>query len=162
MRFCCSVAARTYRIPARKMPAAQLLFGLLAATAAQASLYDTLSAGGKKVFDDAMAVNEMYYDPVEGYVYGIDVSGVHDTRASAMWAVGLLARNGGDGDDVARAVRIIESVASQQYVDNSTAAWYGTYPHTPQDPFPGTSLLGTVPYDAYDPNWYVHTLCCPE
>ena len=135
--------------------AALVSFGLVAtATAtAQESLYDSLSDGGKKVFDDAMTVNEMYYDPVEGYVYGIDVAGIHDTRASAMWAVGLLARNGGDGDDVERAVRIIESVASQQYVDNATAAWYGTYPHTPQDPLPGTSLLGTTPYSSYDPNW---------
>ena len=46
------------------MPVAQLLFGLLAATAAQASLYDSLSAGVNKLFDDAMAFNEIYYDPV--------------------------------------------------------------------------------------------------
>ncbi|KZV70557.1 hypothetical protein PENSPDRAFT_607210 [Peniophora sp. CONT] len=131
-----------------------LVFGFCTAIAvAEASLYDSLSAGGKKVFDDAMTINEMYYDPVEGYVYGIDVAGIHDTRASAMWAVGLLARDGGDGYDAERAVRIIESVAQQQYVDNATAAWYGTYPHTPQDPLPGTSLLGTVPYSSYDPNW---------
>ncbi|KAI0030452.1 hypothetical protein K488DRAFT_87755 [Vararia minispora EC-137] len=100
-----------------------------------------------------MALNEQYWDDVDGYLYQVDTAGVHDTRATAMWAAALLARNGGNGTDVARAVRIIEQVAAQQYTDNVTAPWYGTYPHSPQDPFPGTSLLGSIPYTTYDPNW---------
>ncbi|KAI0321197.1 hypothetical protein OF83DRAFT_370070 [Amylostereum chailletii] len=116
------------------------------------SIYGSLSPSAKKVFDESMDLNEKLWDEAEGYLYALDSSGIHDTRASAMYATALLARAGGNGADVARAVRIIDAVAGEQYDINGTL-WFGTYPHTPQDPFPGTSLLGAVPYASYDPNW---------
>jgi hypothetical protein len=124
------------------------------------TIYDSLSLGAKRIFDESMSLNEQLWDDVEGYLFVTDdgTPGVHDTRATAMWATALLARNGNNGTDKARAMRIFRAVSSQQYNDNSTVAWYGTFPHSPQEPIPGTSLLGTVPYADYDPNWCVRFL----
>ncbi|THH15465.1 hypothetical protein EW146_g5028 [Bondarzewia mesenterica] len=116
------------------------------------SVYSALSASAKKLFDESMDFNEQYWDETEGYLFQIDSAGIHDTRATAMYATALLARNGKHGSDRARAIRIFEQIVPQQWDQNGTL-WYGVYPHTPQDPFPGTSLLGTIPYTSWDPNW---------
>ena len=57
------------------------------------------------------------YDPSAGYVFAPSAATAlrHDTRASAWYAVGLLARN--QGDDVSQAMTIIENIISAQYKD---------------------------------------------
>lgn len=57
------------------------------------------------------------YDPVDGYVFNLDGPAAlrHDSRSSAWYAIGLLARN--EGDDVDEAMKIITNVIGGQYKD---------------------------------------------
>jgi len=64
-----------------------------------------------------------YYDPAAGYLYSLDAAAAlrHDTRSSAWYAIGLLARN--EGDDVTNAEKILTNVVLGQY-KNPTEQWY--------------------------------------
>jgi hypothetical protein len=66
-----------------------------------------------------------YYDPAAGYLYSLDAAAAlnHDTRSSAWYAVGLLARNEGDGEDVHNAEKILTNIVLGQYKD-PTQQWY--------------------------------------
>jgi hypothetical protein len=66
-----------------------------------------------------------YYDNAAGYLYSLDAAAAlnHDTRSSAWYAIGLLARNGGSGDDVEQAEKILTNIVHGQY-NNPTEQWY--------------------------------------
>lgn len=63
------------------------------------------------------------YDADAGYVYDPSAATAlrHDTRTSAWYAIGLLARN--QNDDVDQAKRIIKNVISGQFKDPKDQ-WY--------------------------------------
>jgi hypothetical protein len=64
---------------------------------------------------------DMYYDSERGYLFSLNSAAlVHETRASAWYAAGLLARN--KADDVEQAVRIVNNVIAGQFKDES-AQW---------------------------------------
>jgi len=58
-----------------------------------------------------------FYDSSEGYLYDVSAASAlrHETRSSAWYAVGLLARN--NGTDVEEALEIIANVISGQFKD---------------------------------------------
>jgi hypothetical protein len=64
-----------------------------------------------------------YYDTTAGYLYSLDAAAAlrHDTRSSAWYAVGLLARN--QGDDVNNAEKILTNIVHGQYKDPAEQ-WY--------------------------------------
>lgn len=82
----------------------------------------SLSPNSRQLLTQSMNWMDMYYDSSAGYLY--DVSGTaalrHETRSSAWYAVGLLARNG--EDDVQNAERIIRNVIQDQY-GNTSEQW---------------------------------------
>ncbi|KAF8583574.1 hypothetical protein K439DRAFT_47895 [Ramaria rubella] len=127
-----------------------------------------LSGSAQTLFHSALSYTDALYDPRVGHIYSTDPAtpGQYDTRSSAMYATGLLLRNGGSGadSDVERATRIVELVANEQYgVDMESDPWFGTYPHAPDEPIPGVGgLYGTFIYGNYDPNWrdFVGTAWC--
>lgn len=58
-----------------------------------------------------------YYDPTAGYLFDeSSATGLrHETRSSAWYAIGLLARN--EGKDVEYAMDIITNVINAQFTD---------------------------------------------
>ncbi|KZT24175.1 hypothetical protein NEOLEDRAFT_1179434 [Neolentinus lepideus HHB14362 ss-1] len=140
--------------------AALLLFAMTATAFSIASL----SPVARNLFHTSLDYTSSFFDPSVNFLLSSDPStpGMHDTRSSAMYAVGLLLRN--EGDDVERAVSIIENVAGSQYrtsANGSVMPWYGTYPHAPEEPAPG-DFYGDVIYTNFDPNWrdFVGTAWC--
>ncbi|KAL2216274.1 hypothetical protein M432DRAFT_551753 [Thermoascus aurantiacus ATCC 26904] len=92
------------------------------------------------------------YDADAGYVFDPSAAAAlrHDTRTSAWYAVGLLARN--RGDDVEQAMLIIKNVIDGQFKDPKDQ-WYGTYQKYPEEPTVGTPAYPPKMYDTWDPNW---------
>lgn len=82
----------------------------------------SLSDNAQQLLSQSMNWMDIYYDNSAGYLY--DVSGTaalrHETRSSAWYALGLLARN--DGDDVRNAEIIIRNVIEGQY-KNVSEQW---------------------------------------
>lgn len=61
---------------------------------------------------------DMFYDNERGYLFSLNSAAmVHETRASAWYAAGLLARN--EADDVEQAVRIVTNVIGGQFKNES-------------------------------------------
>jgi len=58
-----------------------------------------------------------YYDPAAGYLFDESSASAlrHETRSSAWYATGLLARN--EGEEVENALKIITKVIEGQYKD---------------------------------------------
>lgn len=96
------------------VPIACGLLGLVT-NAAAGSAPHSLSTNARQLLTESMNWMDIYYDASAGYLY--DVSGTaalrHETRSSAWYALGLLARN--DGDDVRNAETIIRNVIQGQY-----------------------------------------------
>jgi hypothetical protein len=70
---------------------------------------------------ESMSWMDMYYDADAGYLYSLSAQALtHETRASAWYASGLLARN--EGDDVEQAVKIIRNVIDGQH-KNISSQW---------------------------------------
>ncbi|QRV83139.1 hypothetical protein RhiJN_11155 [Ceratobasidium sp. AG-Ba] len=103
-----------------------------------------LSDHAQELFDLAMTYNDNGWDPIRGE------TGAGSARATAWYAVGLLARN--EGLDVAVAHDIISREIDAQYTVPGNA-WFGTYKKTFQEPIPGTSQYSASIYNSYDPNW---------
>jgi hypothetical protein len=74
-----------------------------------------MSKLAKSLLTESMDWMDVYYDPSAGYLY--DFSGAvgltHETRSSAWYALGLLARN--KGRDKLEADKILRNVISGQY-----------------------------------------------
>lgn len=74
------------------------------------------------LLQESMDWMDMYYDSERGYLYDLDASAlVHDTRSSAWYAAGLLARN--KNDDVDQAIRIVTNIIQGQF-KNESEQWY--------------------------------------
>ncbi|OAG02046.1 uncharacterized protein CC84DRAFT_1262067 [Paraphaeosphaeria sporulosa] len=100
---------------------------------------------------ESMSWMDMYYDTEAGYLYNLDSKALlHDTRSSAWYAAGLLARN--EGDDAEQAAKIVENIIVGQH-KNVSSQWYGDYQIYPEEPTVGTSEYPPVIYNSWDPNW---------
>ncbi|RFN54340.1 hypothetical protein FIE12Z_1466 [Fusarium flagelliforme] len=129
------------------------MFGLVAvAASAMTSYIDKLSANSKELFTESMDWMDMYYDSRAGYLY--DFSGAaalrHETRSSAWYAFGLLARN--KGRDASEAEKIIRNIIAGQH-KSPADEWYGTYQITPEEPSVGSTSYPADIYNSWDPNW---------
>ncbi|KAM5343671.1 hypothetical protein ACJ41O_012208 [Fusarium nematophilum] len=104
------------------------------------------------LFGESMSWMDMYYDRDIGYLHDLDREKAlrHNTRSSAWYALGLLARN--KGNDLDEADKIITNVISGQFT-NTSQQWYGTYQKLPEEPEVGTEVYPSVIYDSWDPNW---------
>ncbi|KAL2066155.1 hypothetical protein VTL71DRAFT_2226 [Oculimacula yallundae] len=112
----------------------------------------TLSKNAQGLFTESMDWLDGYYDPSAGYLYDIGGASAlrHETRSSAWYAVGLLARN--EGKDVEYAMDIITNVIAGQFKDPKDQ-WYGDYQVEPEEPTVGTSVYPAKIYNSWDPNW---------
>lgn len=114
-----------------------MAFGLASAT--------TNRTWASDMFDTAIAWNDAFWDDRAGYLIAAASNpGRYDTRHTAWYATQLLARN--QGDDVDRAIRILDNVVAGQYLDPSKQ-WYGDYQQAPSEPEPGSAeYLDVEPY----------------
>lgn len=98
---------------------------LLGAQPCVSSFVSTLPAGAQDMFNMSMSWLDTLYDPEAYYLYdvsqGTQTSLSHETRASAWYAIGLLARN--DGKDVENALQIIQNIIAGQFKDPKDQ-WY--------------------------------------
>lgn len=87
------------------------------------SYVNSLSTNAQEVLNQSMSWMDGYYDTTAGYLYSVDAAAAlrHDTRSSAWYAVGLLARN--QGDDVNNAEKILTNIVHGQYKDPAEQ-WY--------------------------------------
>ncbi|KAF2134788.1 hypothetical protein P153DRAFT_278948 [Dothidotthia symphoricarpi CBS 119687] len=100
---------------------------------------------------ESMDWMDMFYDAERGYLYSLNSAALtHETRASAWYAAGLLARN--EGDDVEQAVRIVNNVIGAQF-KNESLQWFGDYQIYPEEPTVGTMQYQPIIYNTWDPNW---------
>jgi len=74
------------------------------------------------LFNESMEWMDQFYDPSAGYLYDVSTTAAlrHETRSSAWYAVGLLARN--EGSDVEEALKIITNIVHGQFKD-PTKQW---------------------------------------
>jgi hypothetical protein len=119
---------------------------------AQAGYVTTLSPNAQQMFNESMSWMDNYYDTSAGYLYNFGATSAlrHETRSSAWYALGLLARNA--GSDVAEAERIITNIIIGQYKDPSEQ-WYGDYQQEPEEPYVGSPNYPSHIYGSFDPNW---------
>ena len=82
-----------------------------------ASYVSTLPKNSQSLFRESMDWLDGFYDPAAGYLFDESSATAlrHETRSSAWYAVGLLARN--ENDDVKNALEIITNVIEGQYKD---------------------------------------------
>ncbi|KAJ4992865.1 hypothetical protein SVAN01_01569 [Stagonosporopsis vannaccii] len=100
---------------------------------------------------ESMDWMDMFYDNERGYLFNLDSAAlVHDTRSSAWYAAGLLARN--EADDAEQAVRIVTNIIGAQF-KNESLQWFGDYQKYPEEPTVGTAQYPPVIYNSWDPNW---------
>ena len=94
-------------------------FKAIAALAVMAP--ETLAWAGEawNIVTDATAWMDVWWDPRLNMLYdpSASTSMGHTTLGSAWYAVGLLARNGNNGEDAAKADAIINYIISQQFQD---------------------------------------------
>lgn len=83
------------------------------------SYVSSLPSKAGELFTESMTWLDTFYDPQAGYLY--DLSGQtaldHNTRSSAWYALGLLARN--EGDDVQEAEKIVNNIIYGQFKNES-------------------------------------------
>lgn len=87
------------------------------AHAAASSCLPSWSKSSCQLFSESMDYLDRFYDPKAGYVFDPSSAAAlrHDTRKSARYAVGLLARD--QDDDVVQAMEIITNVVATQFKD---------------------------------------------
>ena len=103
------------------------LVSLLAIPAAcnssNSSYVNSLPKNAQGLFTESMDWLDGYYDPSAGYLFDLSSTAAlrHETRSSAWYAIGLLARN--QGNDVKYAMDIITNVIAGQFKDPKDQ-WY--------------------------------------
>ncbi|ROW09312.1 hypothetical protein VPNG_05844 [Cytospora leucostoma] len=112
----------------------------------------TLSTAAQSLFDYSMQVSELRWDDYYKYVL-YQEEGEYNTRFTAWYAVGLLARN--QGEDVENAKAAIDNILRAQLTSDYNSAWYGTYKVALDEPEPTETSSYWLPeiYTTYDPNW---------
>lgn len=154
---------------------ARTLTTLAALTAAvhqcAASYVSSLPDNAQQLFNESMSWLDDYYDPQAGYLYDLSAQTAlhHETRSSAWYAVGLLARD--QGEDVKNAELIIRNVIDGQY-KNPEEQWYAPckqaqatsfkadtsfryaqYQQEPEEPYVGSPAYPASIYGTFDANW---------
>ncbi|KAK7962811.1 uncharacterized protein PG986_003636 [Apiospora aurea] len=121
--------------------------GLPALTSA--SYVTSMSPNAQGLLNESMAWMDTFYDRDLGYLYDVEGGAAlrHETRSSAWYALGLLARN-----DSTEAERIITNIIGAQFKDPSKQ-WYGDYQKYPEEPEVGTAAYPASIYNSWDPNW---------
>jgi hypothetical protein len=96
----------------------------ICASQASCSYVSSLSINAQGVLNESMSWMDGYYDNAAGYLYSLDAATAlnHDTRSSAWYAIGLLARNEGE-HDIKEAEKILTNIVHGQY-NNPTEQWY--------------------------------------
>jgi hypothetical protein len=81
------------------------------------SYVSSLPKNSQSLFTESMEWMDGFYDPSAGYLFDESSATAlrHETRSSAWYAIGLLARN--EQDDVKNALQIITNVIEKQYKD---------------------------------------------
>lgn len=70
------------------------------------------------MLQESMSWMDLFYDNERGYLFSLDSAAlVHETRASAWYAAGLLARN--EPDDAEQAARIVTNIIEGQFKNRS-------------------------------------------
>ncbi|KAI5268714.1 hypothetical protein E4T47_07647 [Aureobasidium subglaciale] len=136
------------------MPSLVNIAAALAAFTSQVtcSYVSSLSPNAQGVLNESMSWMDGYYDPAAGYLYSLDAAAAlrHDTRSSAWYAIGLLARN--QGNDAKNAETILMNIVDGQYKDPAEQ-WFGDYQKEPEEPYVGIEAYPADIYDSWDPNW---------
>ncbi|CAG8981254.1 hypothetical protein HYALB_00003852 [Hymenoscyphus albidus] len=116
------------------------------------SYVESMPLNAQGLLNESMAWMDNFYDPAAGYLYDVSASSAlrHETRSSAWYAVGLLARN--EGEDVQEALKILTNVVDGQF-KNPEDQWYGNYQKQPEEPMVGSKYYPKNIYNSWDPNW---------
>ncbi|HKJ24432.1 MAG TPA: hypothetical protein VKB65_06390 [Myxococcota bacterium] len=119
-----------------------------------------LASHARDLAERALAWSDAWWDPAArlarapagaGFAGpGVPRGDLHLVPQSAWYAFGLLLRDGGNGDDHARARSILETLLTLQY-DEPGAPWDGTFARFAESPRPPRE--GAVEWQDYDPNW---------
>ncbi|ETN39092.1 uncharacterized protein HMPREF1541_05314 [Cyphellophora europaea CBS 101466] len=125
---------------------------LAMAAVARASYVDSLPSNAQELFSESMSWMDTFYDTEAGYLYDLSAQTAldHETRSSAWYALGLLARN--EDDNVQQAEKIVNNIISGQF-RNESQQWYGDYQKFPEEPAVGVSAYPSSIYNSWDPNW---------
>ncbi|KAK7915094.1 hypothetical protein PG985_012797, partial [Apiospora marii] len=117
-----------------------------------ASYVTSMSPNAQGLLNESMAWMDTFYDRDLGYLYDVEGGAAlrHETRSSAWYAVGLLARN--EKDDAKEAEHIITNIIGAQF-SNVSQQWYGGYQKYPEEPEVGTEAYPASIYNSWDPNW---------
>ncbi|KUI70719.1 hypothetical protein VM1G_06355 [Cytospora mali] len=104
------------------------------------------------LFDYSMQVSDLRWDDDYKYIR-YQENGEFNTRFTAWYTIGLLARK--QGDDVENAKAAIENILHAQMTSQYDSAWYGTYKVALDGPEPTDNSSYWPPeiYETYDPNW---------
>lgn len=80
-----------------------------------ASYVERMPLNAQGLLNESMSWMDNFYDPEAGYLYAVSGASAlrHETRSSAWYAVGLLARN--EGEDVQEALKILTNVVDGQF-----------------------------------------------
>lgn len=103
-----------------------------------------LSQQSQTLFDQSMTLMDDIYDPEAAYLnylYYPLAAGVHETRSTVWYAVGLLQRN--QGSDRDEAIKILQNVIGGQE-KNESVLWYGDYTVYPEQPTVGSPAYAPV------------------
>ena len=113
--------------------------------------YLSLDENARDLFVASMRWAENHWDDTAGLLGDSGDAKLdarhHEIRGSVWYAFGLLMRNA--TDDVARAVRVIDTVLNYQF-DAPGRAFHGTFFRAPEEPYPPNDA---VIWRDYDPNW---------
>ncbi|KAI0010741.1 hypothetical protein F4779DRAFT_283762 [Xylariaceae sp. FL0662B] len=133
-----------------KVPGALVLVAVV--RLCRGSYVSSLPPNAQQLLNESIRWMDTYYDDNTGYLY--DVAGNaalrHETRSSAWYALGLLARN--EDSDIREAERIVKNVIGAQF-QNRSDQWYGDYQVYPEEPLVGSPHYAPSIYSSWDPNW---------
>ena len=133
------------------------------------SYVSKLPHNSRTLLAESMNWMDNFYDAEAGYLRWVLSNSAfhHETRSSAWYAVGLLARN--KHKDVANAEKIINNIINAQF-KNPEDQWYvlrfsasltkmftddrfGDYQQEPEEPEVGSPAYPPSIYGTWDPNW---------
>lgn len=83
------------------------------------SYVSSLSSSAQELFTESMSWLDTFYDSEAGYLYDLSAQTAldHETRSSAWYALGLLARS--ENDDAQQAEKIVNNIIYGQFKNES-------------------------------------------